>query len=446
MDRPNILLILTDQQSASAMSCAGNTWLRTAAMDRLADEGTRFERAYCTQPLCVPARMSLMTGRMPHETGIMFNCALAPLEVPMLGRLLGEAGYDTGYSGKWHLTVPYDATDLHGFQWMKHANLGARADLPKDADVPPSFAEFLARPRTQPFFFVASFLNPHDICQWARGEALPNGPIGEPPPPEDCPPLPGNFEAAPADDGFLREAQRARAFVWPTVDWPAERWRQYRWAYYRLIETVDAEIARVLEALDDAGRADDTLVVFVADHGDGHGGHRWSQKHALYDEVARVPLLVRAPGRAGGQVSEHLVSVGLDLLPTFCELGGAPVPTRCRGRSLRPVLDGGDNGREQLVCETQFGQREGPYGPGGRMLRTERYKYIRWSVGPQADDLYDLREDPLETRNLAAEAAASRPGPAAADALAEHRRRLDAWQRETADPFPAVPPQPHYEK
>jgi len=113
--RPNILLIITDQQSAGAMSCAGNTFLNTPHMDYLANRGVLFSKAYCGQPLCVPSRGVMFTGRMPHETGITINKHKHPVKVPMLGKLLADAGYECGYVGKWHLTIPFSEEITHGF-------------------------------------------------------------------------------------------------------------------------------------------------------------------------------------------------------------------------------------------------------------------------------------------------------------------------------------------
>ena len=190
MSRPNIVVIITDQQAADAMSCAGNEHLRTPAMDRVAGGGVLFRNAYCAHPLCTPARMCMMTGRHSHETGVVFNCMTHPVSVPMLGRAIAGAGYDTGYVGKWHLTVPTDDPSQHGFESVRYANARATPIRPADGDYPMAATEFLAQDRTDPFLLFVSFINPHNICQYARGEPLPDGPVADPPPPDLCPPLP----------------------------------------------------------------------------------------------------------------------------------------------------------------------------------------------------------------------------------------------------------------
>ena len=181
--RPNLLYIFTDQQTASAMSCAGNPDLWTPALDRLARRGVRFEHAYCAQPLCLPSRVAMMTGLNPHETGATHNALRwerAP--VPLLGATLRAAGYECAWFGKWHLPLPEKASAEHGFAVTEHTR--GRGN---DERVPEAIARHLAGPRRGPWFIVASFLNPHNICEWARGDATPEGALPDAPPPERCP-------------------------------------------------------------------------------------------------------------------------------------------------------------------------------------------------------------------------------------------------------------------
>ncbi|HEO72007.1 MAG TPA: hypothetical protein ENN80_12145, partial [Candidatus Hydrogenedentes bacterium] len=185
--RPNVLLIMTDQQFADAMSCRiGTKYIHTPAMDRIAAEGMMFTRAYCANPLCVPSRCSMFTGHFPHETHVQHNTNEPGLDAQgflCMGRVFRDAGYDTGYVGKWHMNFPEDDTTVHGFEYT--AFFGGRMH---DAQCVDPLHSFLERERTKPFFLVASYKNPHNICQWARGEALPDGPIGEAPPADECPP------------------------------------------------------------------------------------------------------------------------------------------------------------------------------------------------------------------------------------------------------------------
>jgi len=250
-ERPNILWIMTDQQPASAMSCTGNDGLKTPAMDYLAVNGIRFDLAYCANPICVPSRTSMMTGKMPHETGVTFNMDLFKVLEPSLGSFITEAGYDTGYIGKWHIPMPTDTTHWHGFQMMKE---GGKRDF-NDCQVAKPAIDFIRKKRNKPWFLVASFVNPHDICEWARRATggfperkmqLWNGPIPETPPPEKCPALPANFQIPENEPDIIRAYQTWQKPTYPVRDWSDKRWRQYRWALNRLVERVDSEIAKII--------------------------------------------------------------------------------------------------------------------------------------------------------------------------------------------------------
>lgn len=430
--RPNILVIMTDQQFAGAMGCAGNADLKTPAMDHLAMNGVRFDTAYCSNPLCVPSRTVMMTGKMPHETNITTNldAKSTTFNTPMLGRLLTDAGYDCGYAGKWHLPLKQSQTDIHGFGWFPKGT-----DKCPDAKISEAVTEFLRQERKKPFLMVASFINPHDICQWARGDKLPQGSIPDPPPPEECPALPGNFAIPENEPDIIRKVQQTSKRVYPTVEWPPDKWRQYRWAYYRLVEKVDAQIGQVMDALQAAGVADNTLIVFTSDHGDGAAAHHWNQKQVLYEEPTRVPFILSGKKfmPAGTVDRTHLVSTGLDLIPTLCDYAGVPVPEGLRGRSVRPLAEGRttEPWRDFLVTETEFSTENTTTGIRGRMLRTQRYKYIVYSEGALREQLFDMETDPGEMKNLALDVI-KKP------VLEDCRAKLTQWCKDTGDEFQLV--------
>jgi len=440
--RPNILFIMTDQQSAHMMSCTGNDTLATPALDRLAAGGVRFERAYATNPVCVPSRFSLQTGRMPSSIGMKWNQDLPVPEEFMegsLGALFSAAGYETVYGGKVHM--PGALKEIERYGWRRLTD-DARQGL---AD---TCAGFLREDRAKPFFLFASFVNPHDICYLAINDAMRAAgrePIdnldsktceavadearrlAESPEGEDAlTPLPSNHEPSPSEPEvmgteYLKDAHQSAKFrLHAREKWGDREWRIFRHTYRRLTEMVDAEIGQVLEALRESGLEGETLVVFTSDHGDMDGAHRLQHKSVPYDECARIPFVMSWKGTIPEGVvdDEHLVSNGLDLLPTLCDAAGIERPAGLPGLSVLPVAMGEADApwRDHVVVESRH----------GRMLRTDRYKYSVHETGGGREQLVDLEADPGEMTNLADNAEC-------AEALAEHRRLLAEWVGSTGD-------------
>lgn len=428
--RPNILYVFTDQQSAFAMSCVGNPDLDTPVMDGLAEEGVRFEQTYCTQPLCTPCRGSMFTGLMPHVCGTPRNGVgiHEHLRSRELGRVLNDGGYECLYGGKWHVPGGSMPTDNdHGFRAFWNRGDHGLAQACTD--------EFKAWQGTaagdrKPFFMVASYVNPHDICQIGRNQRLPWGPIAAYPPLADCPNLPANFAIPPFEPEIIRIEQACHWAIYPYREHTPEEWRRLRWGYCRLVEKVDQQIGQLLDGLRQYGLDEDTLIVFSSDHGDGQGAHQWNQKCALYEEVVRVPMIVRPPGGRQGCVdTEHLVSNALDLFPTACDYAGVTVPQGLPGLSLRPLVEGHGEAdwRDHLVVETLFDGSRG-YDTQGRCIRTKRFKYIVYDRGRYPEQLFELTTDPGEMVNLAVETRFQ-------SVLDEHRRLLARYMEETDDKF-----------
>ena len=426
-ERPNIIFINTDQQSATMLSCAGNAYLRTPAMDRIGNEGIRFERAYCTNPVCLPSRFSFFTGRMPSELGIFDNKSKKMDKVPdyilenCAGRLLKDAGYQVAYGGKVHLPGNMSPESM-GCEFIDDDKRDSLAD---------SSAAYIKQRGVKddgPFFLSICLVNPHDICfmamrdyvrsvkkddedlsvneRWLLSDdaiemaelnkalQLPDGMSEETFFAEHCPPLPPNHEPQidepeaitqeVAEKGFRNNAR---------THWDERTWRLHRWAYCRLTERVDQQVQIILDALDEAGLTENTLVVFTSDHGDHDASHKLDQKNIIYEEAARIPMLLRWPRRiAAGQVNaEHNVSNGLDLLPSLCDVAGIQKPSDLIGESIIPLADGSDGVafRDAMPLECHLG-RAIKYGP---------YKYVRFNHGARSEQLMDLDKDPYETRN-----------------------------------------------
>jgi arylsulfatase A-like enzyme len=419
--RPNLLLILTDQQSHTAWSGARNPWLSTPAMDSLASAGTVFEEAYCNYPVCSPSRASIFSSRLPHETGVMTNGQGILATIPTMGELFRGAGYRTAYAGKWHLPKSFDG--MTAFDKIAGGSaLGAAMDAPV-AEACVSYLKH-AGGSGEPFLLVASFMNPHDICDWIRQHPG----ARSHPKRFQYPPAPANQLVDPQEPEAIQFHRTAgydlmSQAVGIASQWLRDDFRLYLNDYYRMVEAVDREIGRVLTALRANHLDGNTLVALTSDHGEGMGGHRWVQKASFYEEAVHVPFMLRVPGMVAARRSADLVTL-MDIMPTFCDYAGTTAPAGMRGVSLRLSLEGKAQPREFVTSQLRYDSlaRE------GRMLRTERYKYVVYNCGQRAEQLFDLLTDPGEVRNLAHEAGAK-------PLLQQHRVLLQAELLRTQDAF-----------
>lgn len=267
---------------------------------------------------------------------------------------------------------------------------------------------------------MASFDNPHNICEFARQQDLPFADITVPDVSE-CPGLPANYAISPYDADILQREKSLNYSAYPTTSYTDDDWRRYRYAYYRLVEHVDKEIGKIVDAIDKNSLWRNTVVIFTSDHGDGTGAHHWNQKSALYDEVTNIPLIVVLPGKknAGKQLPQ-LINNGPDFFASICDWAGATKPEGTRGVSFRTIAESGNaNAQHQpyVVTETMFDKGSGTL---GWSLRTPDFKYVLYDKGRYREQLYDMRRDRGETRNLAVE-------KAYAETLAQHRRMLEEW-------------------
>lgn len=431
--RPNILFIIVDQWSAT---CFGeiNKALRTPAVDSIAAAGVRFSNAYCTYPLCSPSRASMFTGRMPHETGVVLNVPensrVVPDSMPVLGELFAEAGYETGYFGKEHT----GGAAYRGFQSLGSIQFPTAGYLADGSVLDSVFIrdaiEFIQKRRDRPFLAVVSLINPHDICYTLSFAGIPQKSIVDAceafrPRPgayrkflrgQEFPPLPPNFPAAPPPRmGTIGPLQQP---------WAEQDWRLYLATYYLLIENTDWLIGRVLEALRRAGLGNDTLILFTADHGDQMAAHQLVGKGVFYEEATKVPFLMAWKGviEARHTSPSELVS-GVDVLPTLCDYAGVRIPKGVTGRSVRPLVERRNAPwRRHLVSATY----------DGRMLVADSKKYVAYGPDKPAEFLFDLGNDPGETRDLAQDAGSKA-------ALEAGRGMLASWMKETGGAFPTVP-------
>ncbi len=435
---PNVLMIVCDQLAPHFTGPYGHPAAITPNMDRLAAEGVTFDSAYSPCPICLPARMSLMTGRYASRVGCYDNASILSADQPTLCHHLAIAGYETALSGKMHFAGP---DQLHGFerrlttdiypsdmQWlpprpqnlppgdytalhttrMVHDYLSAgprqwgmelnydeevqaRArEFLRDrrADFAPSVARDWTRADERPFFLCVSFHHPHDPFHAPQRlwDLYEDAAIDLPEYPADV------YERAPAMDQMLKAFHGLH-----TVDL-SDRTALYnlRRAYLALTTYIDEKVGELLDTLEDCGLAEDTVVLFLSDHGDMLGERGMIQKRTFYEHSARIPLLVRAPGRfaAGSRVPEPASM--LDLPATVLELAGLdPGVVEGDGVSLAPLMEG-ERDPERAVFAEYHG--EGVLMTNA-MVRRGRYKLMESNGFPAR--LYDLENDPGEWQDLA---------------------------------------------
>jgi choline-sulfatase len=410
--RPNILIIVTDQQNAKMMSSAGNEWLETPNIDKLAAKGMRFEKAYVTNPVCSPSRFSLFTGQFPTAINMRHNgskidmAALQKILPDAMGFTFANAGYDTFYGGKLHLPGAKNEISTYGFETL--VSKDERDDLAKKS------ADFLLkRDSEKPFLIALNFINPHDICYEAIRHFPPqNRPPAEVPVPlleattipdsisesdfylKYCPPLPLNFEPTENEPKAIYDLKKLHSF---TIDarenWKENDWRMHRYAYHRLTERVDVQIGTVLDALESSQYAENTIVIFTSDHGEMSGAHRLEHKTVFYEESSNIPLIVWFSGMINSQSvdKENIISNGLDIYPTLCELTGVNPPESLPGISFASLLKGQKKKyrpRKYLFMENEL----------GFMVRDGNLKYSLYDNGDEM--LIDLGKDPGEMINV----------------------------------------------
>ena len=418
-EKPNIIYIFTDQQSASMMSCAGNNWLKTPAMDYIAENGIRFTRAYAANPVCAPARLSLMTGRFPgyfkdskgnpvRENGAAMRITEIPEEVrnTNLASWAKQADYELVFGGKRHLSKPLDPETL-GFNIISNDE---RDELANSA------ARFIKKQHEKPYFMIVSLINPHDICymairDFAQTESeqniikngkkevatldqalkMPKNVSEEEFFAKYCPPVPPNYEPQEDEPQAIQWLVNQRPFKKNAREkYTDEDWRRHRWAYCRLTEVVDRQIQTILNALKESGQEENTLIIFSSDHGDMDSSHRLEHKTVLYEESVNIPFMAMWKGKipASKVDSIHLVSNSLDLLPTVSDYAGAKCVSDNRGRSLRPLFEGKNiEWRKSLGIESEIGRA---------VISDDNYKYIMYDVAGEEERLSDLNKDPYE--------------------------------------------------
>ena len=431
--KPNLLFVFSDQHRACSMPGEPFNDAEAPALAQLATQGTTFTHCISNYPVCSPYRGILMTGRWPYQTGVIDNAHPLPRSEYSLGEAFQDAGYHTGYVGKWHLdargaeghVLKPEGEARHGFkEWRAWYNTNPHFDRSHTYDqrsgrqeVPAGYNAtlmtddaigFIERNRDRPWMLVVSLNPPH-------------------PPFQDAPPelmrkyVPGDLQLRP----------NTRETVTQGVGGRGRSTRKDLAGYDAHIEGVDREIARLLKCLDENGLTDDTILVYTSDHGEMLGAQNRTGKRLPHDESCRVPFLVRAPGGPPALKTDVLLGA-IDIYPTLCGLAGVSVPSACVGMDLSAAVRGEsvEGPEHQFLMHVQKNQASGGTNhpaPLFRGIRTARYTYACGEIGRWC--LYDNQEDPYQQRNLADD-------PSRSNLMSELDGEVLRYLRQARDRYP----------
>lgn len=440
-DRPNVLFIALDDLNDWIGCLGGHPQAKTPHMDRLARAGTVFLNAHCQTPLCNPSRTSVLTGLRPSTTGVYalepwFRTAPPLKDLVTLPQYFKANGYHTLTTGKiWHDAYPpgperetgkeIDVWGFHGghaplpprkfvetpskhplVDWGPYPDRDELMDDAKVADW--AIERIRTMPKEKPFFLCVGFRKPHVPCcvpqKWF--DLYPAPSLKMPPM------LPDDRSDTPRFSWYLHWKLPEPRLAWLQAQ---NQWLPLVRAYLACVSFADNQVGRVLDALKQANLSDNTIIVLWSDHAWHLGEKGITGKNSLWDRSTRVPLIFAGPGVASGARSAQPAEL-LDIYPTLVELAGLPAKSGLEGHSLTPQLKNADAPREWPAITT--------HGPDNHGIRTDKWRYIRYADG--SEELYDMKADPNEWKNIAAE-----------PRLADTRRELAAWLPKTnAAPVP----------
>ena len=439
--RPNIVVVLTDDQRFDANGYSGHPVVETPALDRLAAESTRFDNAFVTTAICTASRASILTGAWESIHKITNFGTPLPNDLLAQSYLmrLKDAGYHTGFVGKWGLggQLPADRFDAwfgfggqgiyfpegrRGGNGPKDDGTGDRHLTDRHGD---RFVEFLDQvPGGRPFVVQVATKATHVNDPTMNADPFPPAVRHRSLFPDPVPHQP--LDTAEAFAALPAAIQRSEARIrWEPRFGNEERYQRNVRNYYRLIVGVDEMVARMRSELEARGLWDNTVFLFTSDHGAYLGDRGLAGKWFMHDESIRVPMLLRVPGQPSGR--SDAVVLNVDIAPTLLDLAGLERSPVMQGRSLRPLLGGQtpDDWRDGYFYEHHFSYATIPELEG---VRGPRYKYVRYAVlDEDREELFDLQADPGELTNLVDD-------PKAADALAEMRDRWRTMRQQVREP------------
>lgn len=422
--RPNVLFILCDDLRWDALSCAGNSHVRTPHIDRLAREGVFFKNTFCTTSLCSPSRASILSGLYAHTHGVTNNFTEYPAELASFPRLLQTAGYETAYVGKWHMGEENDGRRPGFDYFVTHKGQGKYFDTEfnindERREVVPGYythvvtdmvAGWLKRPRTKPWVMMLGHKAPHSFYfpEKKYEHAF------------------DHVEVRYPDTAFQLDNKpdwiKQRLDTWHGIYGPLFEWRKnfpdrrpeavkdfaaMTRAYWGTILSVDDSVGRLYRLLEETKQLDNTIIVFMGDNGLLNGEHGMVDKRTMHEPSIRIPLVVRFPQLTPAhcpRVVEQMV-LTVDMAPSLLELCGAAAPKNIHGRSWRKLVTEGDpSWRTSFVYHYNY-EKQFPYTPNVRGVRTDEWKYIHYPHGDGKPDrhmseLYHVACDPDERCNL----------------------------------------------
>jgi N-acetylglucosamine-6-sulfatase len=432
--RPNIVFILVDDLRWDALGYAGHPFAQTPNIDRLAQEGARFTNAFVTTPLCSPSRASFLTGQYVHKHGVEGNGDNAALSHRLITfpKLLHDAGYETGYFGKWHMGN--DDSPRPGFdRWVSFRGQGVYNDPEFNIDgnrqqqegymtdlLSRYAVDFIRAPHTKPFCVYLAHKAVHGpFTPAARYTAdfsdreIPRAPSAKVEP-EGKPAL---TRPLPVDPARKAGAKKNAGPVGPSDELVRNQ--------LRCLRSIDDGVGGILKALADTGKLKETVVIFTSDNGYFWGEHKLGDKRWAYDESIRIPMVISHSGSIAEGLRVGEMALNIDIAPTVLALAGLKPPKSMHGRSLMPLFGKGEARWRNSFAAEYFAEPNFPRAPSWHCLRTAEWKYVRYPDLTASDELYHLRSDRYELKNLIDE-------PRVAKVLKELRRELDRQRKVTA--------------
>lgn len=414
--RPNIVFILIDDLRTGLLSCEGHPIFKTPHIDRIANEGARFGNAFVTTPICSPSRGSFLTGQYAHTHGIQDNTmssydAAATHKLVTFPRLLHDAGFESALIGKWHMGNSDDSPRPGFDRWISFKGQGVYVDPELNIDgktekvsgyvtdlLSDHAADFIRQKRSKPFVLYLSHKAVHapQIPAERHKDLYANSKLPDISSSDD-------LKGKPAVVQFLDRRKGKGAKKDPSkVDH-----REVMLLQGRLLASLDEGIKKVFDALEETKQLDNTMIIFVGDNGYFLGEHGLTDKRWAYDEAIRVPLMIRYPALIKPGTAIDATVLNIDVAPTLLELGGAPIPNNIHGKSFLPLLKNSSEPWRQSAVFEYFPDKTSYDAPKWQAIRTGQWKYIHYPEHPEMDELYDLKSDSKEIKNLIQEEAAA---------------------------------------